>query len=93
MLSLFEIRFSRKAEKFIEKCDAKLKNRLLEFFKVLEESPVPAKQFDIKKIAGGESDRYRVRLSSFRSVYTVYWNEKTIRVLKIERRKGRTYDF
>ncbi|MDO8634539.1 MAG: type II toxin-antitoxin system RelE/ParE family toxin [archaeon] len=90
---MFEVRLSRNAEKFVENCDAKLKTRLLEFFKALEETPVPAKQFDLKKIAGGDSDRYRVRLSSFRAVYTVYWKEKIIRVLKIERRKGRTYDF
>jgi len=88
---LFEVRLSKKAEKFVKKCDPKLRARLFEFFKVLEQNPVPSKEYDLKKIVGGEFDRYRVRLSSFRSVYTVYWNEKLIRVLKIERRDEHTY--
>lgn len=56
------------------------------------QNPVPARHFDLMKIAG-EEDTYRIRLSSYRAVYAVYWEEKIIRVIKIEKRKGRTYRF
>ncbi len=48
--------------------------------------------YDLRKVEG-EQDTYRIRLSSHRAIYTVYWDEKTIRVTRIERRKGNTYDF
>jgi len=87
---LFEIRFSNQAEKAINKCDKKLKRRLKEFFETLKQNPVPAKEYDLKKIAG-EEDTYRIRLSRFRTTYTIYWKQKIIRVIKIARRKESTY--
>ena len=83
---------ARKAEKFFIGCEPKLKERLRILFADLRENPVPAKMYDLRKVEG-EQDTYRIRLSSHRAIYTVYWDEKTIRVTRIERRKGNTYDF
>jgi len=87
---LFEVRFSHGAEKFLRDCDGKLRVRFHELFRVLAQNPVPARDFDVCKI-GGMDDTYRIRLSSHRTTYTVYWPEKVIRVLRIERRKDRSY--
>ena len=87
---MFELRFSNKAEKFLKKCDGKLKLRLVDLFQKLMQNPVPAKEYDLKKIAG-EENTYRIRLSSYRTTYFVDWEQKIIRILKIERRKESTY--
>lgn len=73
--------FSNQAGKFVEKADLKLRERLRQLFVRLCENPVPAKEYDLKKIVG-EEDTYRIRLSSYRVVYAVYWNEGKVRVLK-----------
>ncbi len=87
---MFEVRFSNKAEKAINKSDRKLRKRLKELFEKLKQNPVPAREYDLRKIAG-EEDTYRIRLSSFRTTYTVYGEQKIIRVIKVERRKESTY--
>jgi mRNA interferase RelE/StbE len=87
---LFEVRFSNKSEKFIKNCGNKLKNRLNELFVKLQEAPIPAKEYDLKKISGSE-DTYRIRLSSYRITYAVFWEEKIIRVLFIELRGKSAY--
>ena len=87
---MFEVRFSNKAEKAINKSDRKLRKRLKKLFEKLKQNPVPAREYDLRKIAG-EEDTYRIRLSSFRTTYTVYWEQKIIRVTKVERRKESTY--
>lgn len=89
---MFEVYLGRKAEKFFAGCDEKLEERLRTLFSDLKDNPVPAKIYDLRKVEG-EEDTYRIRLSSYRAIYTVYWQEKTIRVTKIERKKDRTYDF
>ncbi|MCX6798864.1 MAG: type II toxin-antitoxin system RelE/ParE family toxin [Candidatus Diapherotrites archaeon] len=89
---MFDIRFSNRASRFIRKCDGKLKGRLKELFEKLQQNPVPAKEFDLRKISG-EEDTYRIRLSRYRVTYCVYWEQKTIRILKAEKRKESTYKF
>lgn len=87
---MFEIRFSNKSEKNIKQCENKIKKRFKHLFEKLKTNPIPIQKYDLKKIAGRE-DIYRIRLSSYRVVYCVYWKQRLIRVLKIERRKDRTY--
>jgi mRNA interferase RelE/StbE len=89
---LFEFRFSHKAEKFLKNCEPKIKERIQQALEILRENPLPAKQFDFKKI-GGEDETYRIRLSRYRIVYKIFWNENIIRVIKLEKRKDSTYDF
>ena len=90
---MFDVRLSGKSEKFFRKSEEKLQLRLKMLFETLEQSSVPATEYDIKKIGSGEFDTYRVRLSSYRVIYAVHWKDKIIRVIKIERKKDRTYKF
>ena len=87
---MFEVRFSHKAEKFLKKCEPKLLERLRALFSKLQENPAPATEYDVCKIAG-LNDTYRIRLSSYRTAYSIFWEQKIVRVMKIERRKDRTY--
>ena len=69
---LFEVRFNNQPKKAIKKLDEKIKKRLHSLFLVVEREPVPAKSFDLKKIAGS-SETYRIRLGCFRVEYFVEW--------------------
>ena len=89
---MFEIIFSSKARKFIKKCDEKTRSRLKQALLEISINPFPAKDFDFRKVSG-ENDTYRIRISSHRVVYEVHSQEKIIKVIKLERRKDRTYDF
>jgi mRNA interferase RelE/StbE len=51
---------------------------------------VPARKYDVRKISGRENT-YRVRISSLRVIYVVDWSEKTVFVIKTQKRKGNTY--
>lgn len=82
--------FSNSSEKFLKNCDSKLKERLRELFIVLREIPIPAKEYDLKKICG-EEDTYRIRLSGHRATYCIDWENRKIRVIFIEKRKESTY--
>ncbi|MCD6247677.1 MAG: hypothetical protein J7J87_04600 [Candidatus Diapherotrites archaeon] len=46
------MRFSQKASKFVRRCDKKVQKRLKMLFEVLQQNPLPARYFDLKKIAG-----------------------------------------
>ncbi len=85
---MFNLDLSNQARKFVRKTDAKLHARLEALFQKLMETP--AHEYDLRKLEGME-ERYRIRLSSFRVVYRIYWNEKNIFVIKIDRRDENTY--
>lgn len=89
---MFDVRFSRKAQRFVYTCEYKLRNRLRTLFEEFKENPIPVQEQHVIKVKG-HKDTYRVRLSSYRVVYVIYWDTKIVRVLKIERRNDSTYDF
>lgn len=92
MKHLFSVLLGNKAEKQFKALDQKMRERLETLFKVLELNPVPREfHYDLEKISGRD-DSYRVRLSSFRAIYRVYWLEKVVRIEKIERKSDNTYD-
>lgn len=68
-----------------------MRERVEQLFNVLEQYPVPRElHYDLSKIEGRE-DSYRIRLSNFRVIYRVYWDEKVLRIEKIERKDEHTY--
>ncbi|MDO8537740.1 MAG: type II toxin-antitoxin system mRNA interferase toxin, RelE/StbE family [archaeon] len=89
---MFELRFSSKSKKFVKKCDEKIRNRLKAAFEEISQNPFPAQNYDLQKVAGEEST-YRIRISSYRIVYEVHSKENIIKIIKVERRKNRTYNF
>ena len=85
MNTLFELTVSQRAKKSSKKLDYQ-KHRIIELLLVLRENPVPAEQYDIKKLQGFK-DTFRVRIGDVRIIYEVQWTKQTINVLVIERRE------
>ena len=86
----FEVRASKKILKEIEGLDRKLKQRILDLLIKLKEQPVPIEEFDVVKLSASDNT-YRIRIQKIRIIYDVYWKEKIVGLLKVERRKDRTY--
>jgi len=91
VIALFSVRLGNKAEKQLEGLDGKMRIRAEGLFVILMDNPVPAKEYDLRKIKG-EIGSYRIRLSGFRVTYEVFWMEKIVRIAKIELHSETTYD-
>jgi mRNA interferase RelE/StbE len=87
---LFEVFLGREAEKALKSIDRKISLKVKEALLHLKITPLPFKDYDLKKIAGSDNI-YRIRISSFRIIYSVQWESKTINVLRIARRDDKTY--
>ncbi len=87
---LYAVLLGNKAEKQYRELEPKTLERVQELFKILESTPIPFRDYDLKKLKD-EEDSYRIRLSSYRVLYRVFANEKIIRVTKIELRSDNTY--
>lgn len=86
----FELKPSKRIKRQIEKVDRSIKLKLFDLFLKLKEKPVPAEEFNVVKISGSKNT-YRIRIQKVRVLYDVYWKEKRIELLKVEKRKARTY--
>jgi len=87
---MFEIFLSNAAKKALKNLDKRIAERVKKALLALKTSPLPIKEYDIKKVVG-EEDTYRLRISRYRIVYDVDWNNKTITVIKIDKRDEKTY--
>ena len=90
ILLVFELKPSKRIKKQIEELDRSVKLKLFDLFLKLKEKPVPAEEFDVVKISGSKNT-YRIRIQKTRVIYDVYWKQKRIEILKVEKRKARTY--
>ncbi|MFH1588794.1 MAG: type II toxin-antitoxin system RelE/ParE family toxin [Candidatus Diapherotrites archaeon] len=87
---MFEVIASKKIQKQINPIDKKLKLKILDLFLKLKSSPVPVNEFNTAKISDSEN-KYRIRIQKIRIIYEVNWEQKRIEILKIDKRKDRTY--
>ncbi|MEK6843446.1 MAG: type II toxin-antitoxin system RelE/ParE family toxin [Candidatus Micrarchaeota archaeon] len=87
---MFDVRLSNSVVKFLNRANPNLRKRVKAAYKILTENPVPASDYDLVKLSGSEN-KYRIRLSSYRLIYSVLWDEKVINILEIERRGETTY--
>jgi mRNA interferase RelE/StbE len=90
ILLSFELKPSKRIVKQIEETEQKNRLKLLDLFLKLKEQPVPVEEFNVVKLSGS-LNTYRIRIQKIRVIYDVYWKEKRIEILKIDRRKDRTY--
>jgi mRNA interferase RelE/StbE len=74
----YEIKFYKDALKSIQKLESITRNRILDHINILSENPRNP-ELDIKKMQGFEN-RFRLRVGSYRVVYTVI-NEQLIIVI------------
>ncbi len=64
--------------------------KIIEAIDELENTPIPWRKYDVRKISGLENF-YRIRVGTYRIIYFIDWKNKTIKILKIEKRGERTY--
>ena len=82
---MFEIFLTHRAEKALKSVDAKIKRRIEAALDDLAYTYFP-KKYDIKKLKGVENT-YRIRIASYRIIYTVDFKKSSIFVSSIMQRK------
>ncbi len=87
---MFEIFIGNAAKKALKNLDKSIVQKISEAILYLRNSPVPVKEYDIKRVEGTE-DIYRLRISRYRIVYRVHWDNKSINVIKIAKKDEKTY--
>lgn len=86
----YKIVLSSKSKKRYLILDEATTEKVNALFEVLEDNPVPFKQYDLVKLKGMKSV-YRIRIFNYRIIYSVISSEDLIRVLKIDVRQDNTY--
>jgi len=87
---MFEVYLSNESLKILKKLDKRMAEKIKELFLQLKTSPLPIREYDIKKVSGVQNI-YRVRISRFRIIYKIDWEKKEINVIKIGKRDEKTY--
>ncbi|GIO42782.1 MULTISPECIES: type II toxin-antitoxin system RelE family toxin [Paenibacillus] len=77
----YEVKFLKDAYKNLQKQDSTTRNRILDHLKILSDDPRHP-ELDIKKMQGVEN-QYRLRVGSFRIVYSIIDKELIIIVIKL----------
>lgn len=77
----YEVRFHKDALKNIQKLDKKTRNRILDQIDRLAVNPKHP-ELDIKKMQGIEN-HYRLRIGTYRVVYTIVNDQLIIVIIKI----------
>ncbi|MFQ5794095.1 MAG: type II toxin-antitoxin system RelE/ParE family toxin [Candidatus Bipolaricaulia bacterium] len=78
----YEVRLSRSARKYYEKCDPDVAKQLETCFEDLEKDPFPPHP-RIKKLRGELSGNYRFRVGQLRVVYTIFKDERVVYIRAI----------
>jgi mRNA-degrading endonuclease RelE of RelBE toxin-antitoxin system len=87
---MFNVYLSRKALESLKNIRNKPLERIKNLLLRLKTNPVPAKEFDIRKIKN-IPDTYRVRISRYRIIYRIMWDTNEVYVIKIAGRNEKTY--
>ena len=90
---MFNVTLSNKAKKGLKllyKIEKKIAGRVDIDLSDLEGDPLPFKKYDMDKVET-EEDTFRLRISSYRIVYKIFWKNKLIRIIKIEKKGDDTY--
>ena len=85
---MFEVFLDKQPNKFLEKCDSQLYDRLVEKMQKLKIEPVPQ---DAKRIVGRAEPVFRVRVGKYRILYRINYSENKIIIVEIDHR-DRVYD-
>ena len=86
---MFKVVIHKRVNKKLKNLQKAHLKRFAEVIEILKTNPVPWKKFDVKKIEG-EEDTYRIRIGEFRVIYFIDMANKTIHILKLEKR-GKIY--
>lgn len=79
---MLEINISKKAGKFLSKCEDEFYKRIIEKIKKLSENPFPQ---DCKRIQGRQEKLFRIRIGQYRLIYEII-NNKILLISEIDKR-------
>lgn len=80
---MFKIEYSNKSLRFLDKCEKKLCERIINKIEKLKEIPVPS---DAKFIGRHKGDKvFRIRIGDYRFLYKIK-EDKTILTVNIDKR-------
>lgn len=77
----YEVKFYKDALKNIQRLDKISRNRILDHIKILSENP-KSDELDIKKMQGTEN-QFRLRVGSYRVVYSIFNDKLLIIVIRV----------
>lgn len=77
----YEIKFYKDALKSIQRLDKISRNRILDHIKILSENP-KSNELDIKKMQGTDN-QFRLRVGSYRVVYSIFQEKLIIVVVRV----------
>lgn len=80
---MFEVKYSKKAIKFLKSAEKVLVKRILEKIEELQKDPF---LHDTKSIQGYTEKLFRVRIGDYRILYEIDYQGKIIGVVKIDKR-------
>ena len=81
---MYSVEISQKSQKFLDRLDKHIKERIEERLKNLAEDPVPS---DSKFICRDNEEKvFRYRIGDFRALYKVKEQEKIVLITKIDKR-------
>tara|TARA_Y100000310_G_C20465064_1_gene707211 strand:+ start:291 stop:551 length:261 start_codon:yes stop_codon:yes gene_type:complete len=81
---MYTLELSQKAQKFLEKLDKNIKERIETKLKTLNENPIPS---DTKFIGRTNDDKvFRYRIGNYRVLYLLKDKPKIILITKIDKR-------
>ena len=80
---MFDVKYSKQAQKFLKNTDKILVKRLFQKIDILREEPII---HDTKTVEGYKEKIYRVRVGNYRILYEVDYKNKLIGVVKIDKR-------
>jgi len=81
---MYSVELSQNAQKFLDKSDFHIKERIEKTLKRLENNPVPSDAKFIRREGGEKIFRYRI--GNYRDLYSVNEGRKIILVMKIDKR-------
>ena len=87
---MFEILLDRQPQKFLEKCERSLYDRLIRKLEELKKEPVP---YDVKRVVGRKEPVFRLRVGKYRILYRINYEEKRVVVVKIDLRESAYLQF
>ena len=85
---MFQIELGNPAQRFLNKCDNALYERLMAKIKNLAQNPFPS---DVKRVVGRAEKIFRVRVGDYRIQYVVLYKENTLIITDVDQR-SRAYD-
>ncbi len=86
---MYLIELSQRAQRFLDKLDFHIKERIENSLKRLENNPVPSDAKFIGRESGEKIFRYRI--GDYRALYSLNETKKVVLIIKIDKRP-RVYD-